>query len=95
MLAWYRALLTLRRQRPELTDPRLDRVAVSFDAAAQWFVLHRGGLRVVVNLAEQAQVVPADRTVRSVLLTSSVPQPEASAAGLRLAAESVAIVEVD
>ncbi|HEY2831713.1 MAG TPA: malto-oligosyltrehalose trehalohydrolase [Sporichthyaceae bacterium] len=95
MLAWYRALLTLRRKRPELTDPRLDRVAVSFDADAKWFVLHRGGLRVVVNLAEHPQIVPPAGTVRAVLLTSSEPQPEASAAGLRLAAESVAIVEVD
>jgi maltooligosyltrehalose trehalohydrolase len=95
MLAWYRALLTLRRRRPELTDPRLDRVAVSFDADAQWFVLRRGGLRVVVNLAEQAQVVPVDAPVRSVLLTSSVPPPDPSAASVRLAGESVAIVEVD
>jgi maltooligosyltrehalose trehalohydrolase len=94
MLAWYRTLLTLRRARPELTDPRLDRVAVSFDEAAEWFVLHRGSLRVVVNLADAPQDVPVDGTVRAVLLTSSVPIPAASTAALSLAAESVAIVEV-
>ena len=100
MLAWYRALLTLRRTRPELTDPRLDRVAVSFDEAAGWFVLNRGGLRVVVNLAGSAQDVPLDGLVRAVLLTSSVPNPPVpipamTSAALRLPAESVAIVEVD
>jgi maltooligosyltrehalose trehalohydrolase len=95
MLAWYRALLTLRRTRPELTDPRLDRVAVSYDEAAQWLVLHRGRLRVVVNLAAEAQEVPVDRAVRTVLLTSAMRMTAASPAALRLPPESVAIVEVD
>jgi maltooligosyltrehalose trehalohydrolase len=95
MLAWYRALLTLRRTRPELTDPRLDRVAVSYDEAAQWLVLHRGRLRVVVNLAAVAQEVPVDRAVRTVLLTSAMRMTAASPAALRLPPESVAIVEVD
>jgi maltooligosyltrehalose trehalohydrolase len=95
MLAWYRDLLTLRRTRAELTDPRLDRVAVSHDEAAQWLVLHRGSLRVVINLAGTAQDVPVDGAVRAVLLTSSGQTPDASDLGVRLPAESVAIVEVD
>jgi maltooligosyltrehalose trehalohydrolase len=94
MLAWYRALLTLRRRRPELTDPRLDRVHVDYDEAAQWLVLRRGSLRVVVNLAGEARDVPLDRAVSAVLLTSSVRIPVAAPAGLRLPTESVAIVEV-
>ena len=48
LLAWYRGLISLRRQLPALTDPRLDRVRTEFDEAAGWLVraprAGRGGL---------------------------------------------------
>ena len=50
LLDWYRALLTLRREWPDLTDPRLDRVEVRFDETARWLVLGRGSLVVALNL---------------------------------------------
>jgi maltooligosyltrehalose trehalohydrolase len=50
MLALYRALIALRRSRPELTDPRLDRFSVDVDEDRRVLVLHRGDLRVVCNL---------------------------------------------
>jgi maltooligosyltrehalose trehalohydrolase len=50
LLSWYRSLIVLRRSRPELTDPRLDQVRVSYDEEARWLVVHRGPLRVAVNL---------------------------------------------
>jgi maltooligosyltrehalose trehalohydrolase len=52
MLTCYRDLIALRRQEADLSDPRLDRVGVEFDEAQQWVVVHRGALRVVVNLAD-------------------------------------------
>ncbi|HEY4314277.1 MAG TPA: malto-oligosyltrehalose trehalohydrolase, partial [Actinomycetes bacterium] len=58
MLRWYRDLIALRRREPELSDPRLDRVAVTYDATVRWLVVTRGSLRVVANLADHAQVVP-------------------------------------
>ncbi|EWC59734.1 Malto-oligosyltrehalose trehalohydrolase [Actinokineospora spheciospongiae] len=45
----YRALIALRKARPELSDPRLDRFTV--EAGDGWLLLHRGGLRVAVNLS--------------------------------------------
>ncbi|MCG8914347.1 malto-oligosyltrehalose trehalohydrolase [Actinokineospora sp. PR83] len=45
----YRALIALRKARPELSDPRLDRFVV--EAGDGWLLLHRGGLRVAVNLS--------------------------------------------
>ena len=48
MLDLYRSLIALRRAHPELADPRLDHFLV--EAADSWLVLHRGALRVVVNL---------------------------------------------
>ena len=92
MLAWYRALIRLRRAHPDLTDPRLERVAVDYDEGAGWFVLHRGRLRVVVNLAEHSQQVPLDRSANRVLVASGRCSPVA--AGVELETETVAIVEV-
>ena len=58
ILDWWRTLLRLRRERPELTDGRLDRVRVEFDDAAGWLVLRRGGVAVGVNLGARPCAVP-------------------------------------
>jgi maltooligosyltrehalose trehalohydrolase len=50
VLACYRALLALRRDRDELTDPWLDRVTAEFDEHRRWIVVGRGRLRLVCNL---------------------------------------------
>ena len=50
VLAWYRELVALRRARPELTDPRLDRVSAGFDEDARWIMVRRGRLRIAANL---------------------------------------------
>jgi maltooligosyltrehalose trehalohydrolase len=59
MLTLYRTLLALRREHPDLADPRLDRVGVDFDQDAQWVVVHRGAFDVLANLADHAQPLPA------------------------------------
>jgi maltooligosyltrehalose trehalohydrolase len=53
MLGWYAELLALRRARPDLRDPRLDRVEVVHDVAAQTVLVRRGAHRVLVNLSAQ------------------------------------------
>jgi maltooligosyltrehalose trehalohydrolase len=58
VLEWYRALIELRRSRPELTDPRLDTVHVTFDENARWLVVHRGRLRIVVNVGDSVVRIP-------------------------------------
>ncbi|TVZ01849.1 malto-oligosyltrehalose trehalohydrolase [Trebonia kvetii] len=58
LLDWHRSLIVLRRARPELTDPRLDRVRAEFDEDARWLVLHRGALRIVASLAGDPVAVP-------------------------------------
>jgi maltooligosyltrehalose trehalohydrolase len=57
VLAWYRALIALRRERPELRDPDLRGVTVRHDEAARTVVVHRGAHRVVVNLAGDERTV--------------------------------------
>ncbi|WP_134767951.1 malto-oligosyltrehalose trehalohydrolase [Nocardioides sp. 1609] len=52
MLALYRTLATLRRTRPELTDPAFSRNRVEVDEDARVLRLHRGALLVALNLGE-------------------------------------------
>jgi maltooligosyltrehalose trehalohydrolase len=52
VLATYKALIALRRSRPELSDPRLHQLSVDVDEQRRVIVLHRGDLRVVCNLGD-------------------------------------------
>jgi maltooligosyltrehalose trehalohydrolase len=91
LLAWYQALIRLRRQIPALADGRLERVRVRFDEAARWLVLERGPLTVACNLAAQAQRVPMREQPSEVLLTSD-PMIEVSASGVALPPDSVVVL---
>jgi maltooligosyltrehalose trehalohydrolase len=93
VLAWYRSLIALRRERPELSDPRLDRVEVDFDVDARWLVVHRGGLRVACNLAGTRGAVPIRGTGRRLLLCSD-ESARLDGRSVELGPESAAIVEV-
>ena len=91
VLAWHRDLLRLRREVPDLTDPRLDRVRVDHDEDERWLVVHRGGCRVAVNLAEESREVPVDLPAPSVLLASGDVKVGAGGAVL-LPPSSVAVL---
>jgi maltooligosyltrehalose trehalohydrolase len=90
MLAWYRSLVRLRADHPDLRDARLDRVRVAYDEAGRWPVVTRGSLRVACNLADVPQRVPLDAAPAEVLLASGSARLAVGA--IRLDAESVAIV---
>ncbi|MDA0566755.1 malto-oligosyltrehalose trehalohydrolase [Streptomonospora sp. S1-112] len=92
VLGLYRDLIALRRARPELADPRLDRFTVEADPDGRGLVLHRSVLRVACNLDGAERAFTLDRPARRVLLTSA---PEAAAEGARvvLPAESFAVVD--
>jgi maltooligosyltrehalose trehalohydrolase len=93
LLEWYRRLIALRRQRPELTDPRLDTVEVAHDEEARWLVVTRGGLRVAVNLAADRQALPLDGSPVGVL-ASSMPGFVYRDGSIELDARSLAVVEL-
>jgi malto-oligosyltrehalose trehalohydrolase len=71
LLAWYRTMIALRRRCPELTDPRLDRVRVSWDEAARWLLISRGHVRIAANLGQSAQRLPLGDTGLNLLATSA------------------------
>ena len=52
VLRWYRDLIALRREWPELADPRRDTVEVTYDEHARWLAVRRGRVAVLVNLGE-------------------------------------------
>jgi malto-oligosyltrehalose trehalohydrolase len=71
VLAWYGELIALRRARPELTDPRLDRVRADFDEDARWLMVQRGGLRIAANLGAGTVRLPLGQPGTGVLAASS------------------------
>ena len=92
LLRTYRELIALRRARAELADPWLDRLRVEVHESARTVVLHRGGLRVAVNLSDRPAAVALDGPVREVLLASA--EPTVAEAELVLPPESFAVAEL-
>lgn len=90
LLAWYRKLIAFRRSQPALTDGRLDRVEVTFDEPAGWFVMKRGPVEVACNLGRDCQAIPIARTAKNVIC--SEPEWHERPGLIELPADSVAIL---
>jgi maltooligosyltrehalose trehalohydrolase len=88
MLDLYRSLIALRRAEPDLADPQLDLIEVSFDEDARWLVIRRGALLVVVNLASSGQLVELSST--ELLLTTGAANLVAD--GIELGPQTAAIL---
>ncbi|MGW2689653.1 malto-oligosyltrehalose trehalohydrolase [Streptomyces sp. NPDC001414] len=58
VLAWYRRLIALRHEQPDLTDPDLSDTKVAYDEEARWLAFRRGDVRVAVNLGREAAAIP-------------------------------------
>ncbi len=93
LLELHRALIALRRAWPELTDPWLERVAVDIDEQARTVVVHRGRLRVAVNLGPDPATIALDAPVARILLASEPVTAEREA--LNLPPEAFAILTLD
>jgi maltooligosyltrehalose trehalohydrolase len=66
MAAWYRALIALRKEMPELRDGDLSAVRVQWSEREQWFTMERGRVTLAFSLAERPVMVqvPANAQVR-------------------------------
>jgi maltooligosyltrehalose trehalohydrolase len=89
MLTIYRDLLRLRRQHPDLGDPRLDRVRVEFDEEEGWIIIHRGPLRVMANLAGRVRQLPVPCAE---LLFTTDPDSGLAPTGVILQPDSAVVV---
>jgi len=88
----YRNLVALRRAHPELSAPWLEEVEAEVDEAARTVVLHRGALRLAVNLGAGTAELAMDAPIVAVLLASDLAKAEGRE--LRLAPESYAVVSL-
>jgi maltooligosyltrehalose trehalohydrolase len=68
MLAFYRRLIALRKSRPELSDPRLDRVEVWH--GDQYLAMRRGDCGVLANFAPDKRRIGLAAAPRNVLLAT-------------------------
>jgi malto-oligosyltrehalose trehalohydrolase len=94
LLAWYTELIALRRARPELTDPRLDLVRVSFCESGRWIVMSRGQLRVAANLGASAAPVPLGRLRGApAVLAASAPGVQVDGEVLSLPPATFAVID--
>jgi maltooligosyltrehalose trehalohydrolase len=89
MLAWYRALLGLRRRHPTLRAGRLDEVGV--EHGEDWLVLCRGGFALGCNWAADARSLP----VRGEVVAASDPACRLAGDGLLLPGETAAVLRID
>jgi maltooligosyltrehalose trehalohydrolase len=88
LLAWYRALVALRRAHPDLTTAPAGTPEVAFDEDAGWLTLCRGTVTVAVNLAAEDRTLP----VAGRLLLASSDAVASTADGLALPPDTAAIV---
>ncbi|MCF2526240.1 malto-oligosyltrehalose trehalohydrolase [Yinghuangia soli] len=96
LLAWHRDLIALRRTHPELSDPHLPDVHVTYDEPAGWLMLHRGPFRTAVNLAEEPATLPMGTGSAEVVAAWDQAEITQGLAGttLQLAPRSAAVVRL-
>jgi len=91
LLELHRTLLALRKTQPELVDPDLAAMAVSWDDDDRWIAISRGSLRVVANLAGQPREFDLDRPATGVLFSTG-DQPRLDRETVTLPAETAAVL---
>jgi maltooligosyltrehalose trehalohydrolase len=89
MLAWYQALIQLRRTTPCLNEGAAGNVHVTFDEQAKWLRMERGTVTVICNLGDREQVFAIPQQSRVVMASHSAIQ--GSRSRLHVPPESVAV----
>ncbi|MFW6080750.1 MAG: malto-oligosyltrehalose trehalohydrolase [Desulfosalsimonas sp.] len=92
ILDWYMQLIALRKNLPEATDGRMDRVRASADDDASWLVMNRGRLVVACNLADHGQLLPVPDAEKMDLKLCSGKNPKINARGIELPGECAAVL---
>jgi maltooligosyltrehalose trehalohydrolase len=95
LLAWYRRLLRLRRDHPDLTAASPADTRVRSDERGRWLVVERGDLATAVNLTDHAQLVPRPKRAGQVLAAFPDLPVVLGPDGMHLSPGMVAIVGPD
>jgi len=91
MLDWYRWLIRLRRTTHALNNGEPGNTTVSFDEAAGWLCMERGGIKAICNLGMSDYLFPL-REGDQLLLYSRLDPPMRDAA-LVLAPDTIAVLK--
>ncbi|MHA6695084.1 malto-oligosyltrehalose trehalohydrolase [Homoserinimonas sp. A520] len=91
LLGFYRGLADIRREYPDVTDPRLINTSAEIDEEQRWLILRRGTLRLLVNLGDSDVRMPAPPG--QVILAFPAGSATAEDTLVRLSAHSVAVSE--
>ncbi|CAM5552540.1 hypothetical protein STENM327S_02865 [Streptomyces tendae] len=92
VLDWYRRLIALRAEQPDLTDPDLADTRVAYDGTAGWLAFRRGDIRVAVNLGTEPAAIPlGNRPARVLAAWEPVEGPGANGI-LRVPGESSVVL---
>ncbi|GLE51457.1 malto-oligosyltrehalose trehalohydrolase [Mycobacterium montefiorense] len=87
LVTFYRGLIALRRNHPDIADPWLAHLTVDYDEELRWITLSRGQLRIVCNLDAEPVTVPVAGDV-----VLAWGEPTSSGEGTALEGYSVAIL---
>ena len=91
ILEWYRDLIALRKELPDLGDGRLDQVVTFFDEDQRALILQRGDVTVGCNFSDAYVEVPAERGSSTRQLLASSEDPGWDEGGLVLPPTSATI----
>lgn len=87
VLAWYRRLIALRHEQPDLTDPDLADIKVAHDEEARWLAFRRGDICVAVNLGKATVGIPLGTRPAEILAAWEPVTPPDEEGVLRLPGE--------
>ncbi|HVX07331.1 malto-oligosyltrehalose trehalohydrolase [Humibacter sp.] len=89
LLAFYRELIRLRRERADLTDPSFATVGVDVDENDGWLVLRRASTALAINFGADPVTVPG---VDDTAVVSSFGEHSSTEGGIRLGGHSLVVV---
>ncbi|MBV7695812.1 malto-oligosyltrehalose trehalohydrolase [Streptomyces sp. TRM70350] len=92
VLAWYRRLIALRHEQPDLTDPDLADIKVAHDEEARWLAFRRGDICVAVNLAKTPAEIPLGSRPAEILAAWEPVGPPDEEGVLRVPGECCVVV---
>jgi maltooligosyltrehalose trehalohydrolase len=90
VLDWYKKLIALRKQTPDLTDGHLEDVDSCYSEPDCWFVLNRGPIQVACNLSKVKRQIPVDSDADQLL--ASHPDCSLGNGLIQMPPESVSIL---
>jgi len=91
---WYRSLIRLRHEWPELTNGYFSTTKVNFSETNRWLTMRRGSVLVACNFAEKRQMIPCPELQKREVLLSSEEIVVGKKNQIQLPGHSTAILKV-